>query len=225
MVYVANNNNIWQRKSLAPRNNYYISHLMEHCAAVYTHTHTCIHFHRLSLKVCGLTCDGLSANRRFFKLHDPSSKIVYKVPNPYAEDNRQLYSFSDPPHLLKTTRNGWASTKRRLWVSYMYMYVFTHNTVRKLVHFFLQCNGKEILWDHLRELYRKDSGAHKNAAGLCLVPKLKYEHVFLTSFSKMRVDLAAQVCTHTYVFSCLLYECMLCYVYMQINSYASSLFL
>ena len=28
---------------------------------------------------------------------------------------------------------------------------------------------------------------------LSLVPKLKYEHIYLTSFSKMRVDLAAQV--------------------------------
>ena len=27
----------------------------------------------------------------------------------------------------------------------------------------------------------------------CIIPKLKYEHVHLTSFSKMRVDLAAQV--------------------------------
>ena len=27
-----------------------------------------------------------------------------------------------------------------------------------------------------------------------LVGNLKYEHVYLTSFSKMRVDLAAQVC-------------------------------
>ena len=32
------------------------------------------------------------------------------------------------------------------------------------------------------------------AVGLRLVPKLKYEHVHLTTFSKMRVDLAAQVC-------------------------------
>lgn len=31
------------------------------------------------------------------------------------------------------------------------------------------------------------------AAGMRLVKKLKYEHVYLTSFSKMRVDLAAQV--------------------------------
>ena len=38
-------------------------------------------------------------------------------------------------------------------------------------------------------LYLKNSHS-----GLSLVPKLKYEHVYLTSFSKMRVDLAAQVC-------------------------------
>ena len=30
-------------------------------------------------------------------------------------------------------------------------------------------------------------------AGLSLVPKLKYEHLHLTSYSKMRVDLAMQV--------------------------------
>ena len=38
------------------------------------------------------------------------------------------------------------------------------------------------------KLYLKSSGS-----GLSIVPKLKYEHVYLTSFSKMRVDLAAQV--------------------------------
>ena len=158
---------------------------------LYTH---CIF--RLSLRVHGLTCDGLSANRRFFKLHDPSSKIVYKVPNPYAEDGRQLY-FSDPPHLLKTTRNGWASTKRRLWVCTCINILF-HCNVHVLI---TQCNGREILWDHLEDLYKKDGVAHRNAAGLRLVPKLKYEHVFLTSYSKMRVDLAAQVCTCIYVYA------------------------
>lgn len=29
--------------------------------------------------------------------------------------------------------------------------------------------------------------------GLTTLPKLKYEHVYLNSFSKMRVDLASQV--------------------------------
>ena len=59
--------------------------------------------------------------------------------------------------------------------------------------FFLQCNGKEIKWEHLMDLYKRDSGAIREAPGLSLVPKLKWEHIHLTSFSKMRVDLAAQV--------------------------------
>ncbi|XP_064406741.1 uncharacterized protein LOC135351613 [Halichondria panicea] len=33
--------------------------------------------------------------------------------------------------------------------------------------------------------------------GLALIPKLKYEHVELSSFSKMRVDLAAQVLSNS----------------------------
>ena len=40
----------------------------------------------------------------------------------------------------------------------------------------------------LTSSYHRCSGS-----GLSLIPKLKYEHVYLTSFSKMRVDLAAQV--------------------------------
>ncbi len=33
---------------------------------------------------------------------------------------------------------------------------------------------------------------------MAIVPKLKFEHIYLTSFSKMRVDLATQV--HVYNF-------------------------
>lgn len=55
--------------------------------------------------------------------------------------------------------------------------------------YFVQCNGKGIFWRHIIDLYSRNS-----VTGLSLVPKLKYEHVYLTSFSKMRVDLAAQVC-------------------------------
>ena len=56
-----------------------------------------------------------------------------------------------------------------------------------------QCAGKEISWHHLAALYYRDAGVQREAAGLALVPKLKYEHIYLTSFSKMRVDLATQV--------------------------------
>ena len=33
----------------------------------------------------------------------------------------------------------------------------------------------------------------RGQAGLSILPKLRYEHVYLNSFSKMRVDLAALV--------------------------------
>ena len=42
----------------------------------------------------------------------------------------------------------------------------------------------------IKKLYENDTAP---GMGIRLVPKLKYEHVSLTSFSKMRVDLAAQV--------------------------------
>ena len=48
------------------------------------------------------------------------------------------------------------------------------------------------------QLYKRNTGAHTNTPGLSLGPKLKYEHVYLTSFSKMRVVLAAQVKTVIY---------------------------
>jgi hypothetical protein len=56
--------------------------------------------------------------------------------------------------------------------------------------FLVWCNGKPILWSHLQALYKRDT---EQGAGLRLLPKLKFEHVNLTAFSKMRVDLAAQV--------------------------------
>ena len=46
---------------------------------------------------------------------------------------------------------------------------------------------------HNRSLLRKTEQVTETP-GLSLMPKIKYEHVHLTSFSKMRVDLAAQVC-------------------------------
>ena len=63
----------------------------------------------------------------------------------------------------------------------------------KTFHLMLQCCGMGTQWTLLAALYYRDAGAHREAAGLALVPKLKYEHIHLTTFSKMRVDLAAQV--------------------------------
>lgn len=57
----------------------------------------------------------------------------------------------------------------------------------------IQFKGESISWKLVHQLYHTDSGATTNTPGLSIVPKLKYEHLFLTSFSKMRVDLAAEV--------------------------------
>ena len=56
---------------------------------------------RCGLKVLALTTDGLSANRRLFKLNSTGSQMVHKVTNPYATDDRSIVFISDPPHLMK----------------------------------------------------------------------------------------------------------------------------
>ena len=73
---------------------------------------------RIGLKVLGATADGASTNRRLMKIHNSKrGQLVYRVINSHASEKRYLYFISDPPHLLKTIRNAWASPKRRLWVS------------------------------------------------------------------------------------------------------------
>ena len=42
----------------------------------------------------------------------------------------------------------------------------------------------------MKKFYEEDSSV---GLGLRMVPKLKYEHLHINSFSAMRVDLAAQV--------------------------------
>ena len=73
------------------------------------------------LRSIGIMCDGVYTNRHLWKLHGGVSKqeeLLYKVPNPFAdEDSRYIYFVSDPPHLLKTIRNGLHNKKRQLWVS------------------------------------------------------------------------------------------------------------
>ena len=52
---------------------------------------------------------------------------------------------------------------------------------------------KVIAWRHLQEMYARDSGSAKEHPGLAMVPKLKYEHLNLNSFSKLCLDLVAHV--------------------------------
>ena len=61
----------------------------------------------------------------------------------------------------------------------------------------LQKDGKHISWEHVLNLYNKN----RNLSGLALVAKLKREHVYLNSYSHMRVDLAVQVRVYTFKIS------------------------
>ena len=131
--------------------------------------------------------DGNAINRRLIKMHGPD-ELVFKTPNPFADDGRDFFFFSDPPHLLKTIRNCWK--ERRLWVHTVLLLCWMYIPYLMYIPAFLQCNGKEMLWSHLTDLYKRDTAAGQ---GVRMIPKIKFEHISLNSFSKMRVDLAAQV--------------------------------
>lgn len=73
-----------------------------------------------------------------------------------------------------------------------------HSSYLHVLYF--QNNGKSISWQHLSTLYERD---RLQTGGLSLSPKLRFEHVHLNSFAKMRVDLSAQVRTQSYL-SCIL---------------------
>jgi len=49
-------------------------------------------------------------------------------------------------------------------------------------------NGNYILWQHISQLFYQDIDN-----GLKLLPTLTYDHIHLTSYSVMRVNVAAQV--------------------------------
>ena len=61
------------------------------------------------LHVVATSSDGMSANRKFYRLHKyvlgEESKIVNKTMNIFAPQ-RNIWFFADVPHLMKTTRGN-----------------------------------------------------------------------------------------------------------------------
>lgn len=132
-----------------------------------------------NLWVISATADGATSNRKFFRMHkdlqnDPAdSSIVYKTVNIF-KPHRNVYFFSDAPHLMKTCRNClYHSSSGR----------HTRN---------LWNNGKSLLWEHIANMFRLDLDD-----GLHLAPRLTADHILLTSYSVMRVRLAVQVLSNT----------------------------
>jgi hypothetical protein len=60
--------------------------------------------------VRAMTCDGASANRKFFRLHNMGEDVTYYAPHP-TRDGEKLYFICDVPHLIKTTRNNWENSE------------------------------------------------------------------------------------------------------------------
>ena len=121
------------------------------------------------LRVIVATCDGASSNHKFFDMHRyfesnaSTTGIIHKVQNSFAS-TRYLYFFSDPPHLLKTTRNAFYKSRSPCGKRYMWN------------------NGLHILWSHFSQFYFQDLDM-----GLHLLPKITRDRVVLNSYSKMNV--------------------------------------
>ena len=126
----------------------------------------------VGLKVIAIVSNKASANQSFHKMH-PINKngVSYKANNPFATDEkRDVFFFSDAPHLVKTLRNNLANSGSGL------------NTR------LLWNNSYYLLWKHVSDCYEKDCIGQVRK-----LPKVTNEHISLTSYSVMRVNLAAQV--------------------------------
>ena len=85
------------------------------------------------MQVIVFVCDGAKPNRKFMKdigsKTDKKEGTVYKTINRYSPD-RYIYLMCDVPHLIKTTRNCWYSSKcggtRYMWVSTLKL-KYNHN--------------------------------------------------------------------------------------------------
>ena len=99
--------------------------------------------------------------------------LPHQCKNLYAP-HRYIYFFSDAPHLIKTTRNCLMHSGATKGTRYMWN------------------NGLYVLWQHITSMVYEDFDS-----GLKLLPRLTYEHVNLTAYSVMRVNLAAQVLSST----------------------------
>ena len=104
--------------------------------------------------------DGAPSNRRIFKMHmmldgDANAGVVCRTVNLFRP-NRFIYFISDPPHLVKTSRNcllssksGPAQGKRYMWNA-----------------------GKYIVWQHISKIYHADV-----ENGLKLLPRISNDHI------------------------------------------------
>lgn len=128
----------------------------------------------VGLKVVVSTSDKAPQNQKLYLMHGQAGKVCYRTQNVFADDERFIYFMSDVPHLIKTIRNNLANSgcgknTKLLWN-----------------------NGHYLLWEHIVQLHKKDMDN-----GLCLLPRVRRDHLHLTAHSVMNVRLAAQVLSYS----------------------------
>ena len=127
-----------------------------------------------NLWVIAATSDGASTNKRFYRMHkdlDGNSQldVCYRTINLHAK-NRFIYFVNDPPHLVQTARSCLYHSGDGKQTRYMWN------------------DGKYLLWQHIARMYFMDA-----ESPLKVLPKITYDHISLTPYSFMRVDLVAQI--------------------------------
>lgn len=145
-----------------------------------------------NIPVVSLTSDGAKPNRRFYQMCQQKryQKLPHKSTNPYGS-GLDLFFFCDVPHLLKTARNCFSnsfahSKSRKMQVFYWpLMHIATLPVVSQ------QKNGQDISWKSIEHLFLLETSTSTPGVRMC--HKLTRDHVWLTSFTRMRVYLAAQV--------------------------------
>ena len=106
---------------------------------------------------------------------NPDVDVTYRTLNQFSNnEKRYIYFISDPPHLIKTTRNCLANSGAGRCTRFMWN------------------NGMFLIWNHISDLFYGD-----RECGLHVLPKLTYEHIKLTPYSIMNVKLACQVLSST----------------------------
>lgn len=119
--------------------------------------------------VLGLVCDQGATNCGVFKSYNISVEKPYFD---YGTDGRKIYCMHDMPHLIKSLRNNFLN------------YRATFETSGILEH---------ASWNDFLRFVMIDS-----QKSIRMAPKISERHIhFKDSFQKMRVNLAAQVFSHT----------------------------
>ena len=136
-----------------------------------------------NLWVIAATSDGASLNRRFYRMHKAmdggtDKDVCHRTVNLYAR-HRYIYFFSAAPHLVKTARNCLLHSGSDKCTQYMWN------------------EGFFVLWRHVAQMYYQDV---ENC--LKLLPRVTFDHINLNAYSKLRVNLAAQVLSASMAAEC-----------------------